>query len=105
MIMYPHHYRQFGQPTRLFSSLGVGPESNDFLTVKAFLGSFLHLLSGIPRRSRYLSRAARSLHLEYSFHIVSPRFHWTKNDTLFLFHWWASISSTNRSLSLALLKS
>src|ERR1700729_3951903 len=40
VIAYRHHYRQFGRPTRLFSSLVVGPESNDFLTVKAFLSSF-----------------------------------------------------------------
>src|ERR1700691_76546 len=105
MIAYRHHYRRFGRPTLLFSSLVTGPESNDFLTVEAFLSSFLHSLSGIPRSSRYLSRAARSLHSEYGSHVVSPRFHWTKNDTLFLFHWWASISSTNHSLSSASPKS
>src|ERR1700683_856857 len=105
MIVYHHHYCRFGRPTRLFSSLVVGPESNNFLTVEAFLGSFLHSLSGIPRSSRYLSRAARSLHSEYGSHVVSPRFHWTKNDILFFFHWWAIISSTSHSLSLALPKS
>src|ERR1700734_2645998 len=103
MIVYHPHYCRFGRPTHLFSSLVVGPESNNFLTVEAFLGSFLHSLSGITRSSRYLSRAVRSLHSEYGSHVVSPRFHWTKNHTLFLFHWWASILSTNHSLSSASL--
>src|ERR1700683_5389561 len=35
----------------LFHSFIGGPESTSFLTVEAFLRSFLHLLSGIPRSS------------------------------------------------------
>src|SRR5216684_8898809 len=73
------------------------------LVTEGFFGNDFQ--SSTPKSSRYQSRASRSLQPEYGSQVVSPRFHCTKNNTLFFSHQWATMSSTNHSSSSVLPKS